>query len=67
MERARRAFGIFAWARLTREASSEDHRRDAEKSNKMLTQEQAAAVFDRIRRFSSADEVEAIFTGSRFA
>ena len=33
----------------------------------MLTREQAVGVFDRIRRFSSADEVEAIFTGSRFA
>ncbi|MGA7565449.1 MAG: TldD/PmbA family protein [Terriglobales bacterium] len=33
----------------------------------MLTQEQAAAIFERIRRFSSADEVETIFTSSRFA
>jgi PmbA protein len=33
----------------------------------MLTKEQSADVFDRIRSFSSADEVEAIFTGSRFA
>ena len=33
----------------------------------MLTKEKAAEVFDRIRRFSSADEVEAIFNGSRFA
>ena len=33
----------------------------------MLTKEQAADIFDRIRRFSSADEIEAIFTGSRFA
>ncbi|MGA2359890.1 MAG: TldD/PmbA family protein [Terriglobales bacterium] len=33
----------------------------------MLAKEQAADIFDRIRRFSSADEVEAIFTGSRFA
>ena len=33
----------------------------------MLTKEKAADLFDRIRRFSSADEVEAIFTGSRFA
>jgi len=33
----------------------------------MLTKEQAADVFDRIRRFSSTDEVEAIFTGSHFA
>jgi PmbA protein len=33
----------------------------------MLTKEKAADIFERIRRFSSADEVEAIFTGSRFA
>ncbi len=33
----------------------------------MLTKEQASDIFGRIRRFSSADEVEAIFTGSRFA
>ncbi len=33
----------------------------------MLTKEKAADIFDRIRRLSSADEVEAIFTGSRFA
>jgi PmbA protein len=33
----------------------------------MLTKEKATDVFDRIRRFSSADEVEAIFNGSRFA
>jgi PmbA protein len=33
----------------------------------MLTKEQAADIFDRVCRFSSADEVEAIFTGSRFA
>jgi predicted Zn-dependent protease len=33
----------------------------------MLTKEKAADIFDRIRRFSSADEVEGIFTGSRFA
>jgi predicted Zn-dependent protease len=40
---------------------------DKDKKLGMLTQEQAGDVFDRIRRFSSADEVEAIFTGSRFA
>jgi len=33
----------------------------------LLTKEKAADIFDRIRCFSSADEVEAIFTGSRFA
>ena len=33
----------------------------------MLTKEKAADVFDRIRGFSSADEIEVLFTGSRFA
>jgi len=33
----------------------------------VLTKDRAADIFDRIRRFSSADEVEVIFTGSRFA
>jgi PmbA protein len=33
----------------------------------MLNKERAFDIFDRIRCFSSADEVEAIFTGSRFA
>src|ERR1700685_3947078 len=33
----------------------------------MLTQERAADVFDRIRRLSSADEIEAIFNASHFA
>jgi predicted Zn-dependent protease len=33
----------------------------------MIDKEQAAEVFDKIRRFSSADEVEVLFTGARFA
>src|SRR5438132_6294547 len=33
----------------------------------MLTKELAADIFERVRRFSSADEVEAIFTGAQFA
>jgi PmbA protein len=33
----------------------------------MLTRDQAADIFDRIRRFSSADEVEVLFYGGRFA
>jgi len=33
----------------------------------MLSREQADGVFERIRRLSCADEVEALFTGSRFA
>ena len=33
----------------------------------MLTRDQAADIFDRIRRLSSADEVEVLFSGGRFA
>src|SRR5271154_2807984 len=33
----------------------------------MLTREQAADIFDRIRKLSSADEVEVLFSGSNFA
>jgi predicted Zn-dependent protease len=33
----------------------------------MLTRERASDIFDRIRRFSAADEVEVLFTGSHFA
>ena len=33
----------------------------------MLTREQAAEIFDRVRQFSSADEVEVLFSGARFA
>jgi predicted Zn-dependent protease len=33
----------------------------------MLTQDQAGGIFDRIRKFSSADEVEVLISGGRFA
>src|ERR1700685_1216761 len=33
----------------------------------MLTRDQAGDVFDRIRKLSSADEVEVLFSGGRFA
>jgi len=33
----------------------------------MLTREQAAEIFDRIKKFSSADETEVLFSGSNFA
>jgi PmbA protein len=33
----------------------------------MLTREQAADIFDRIKKFSSADETEVLFSGSNFA
>jgi PmbA protein len=33
----------------------------------MLTREQAAEIFDRLKKFSSADEIEVLFSGGRFA
>jgi predicted Zn-dependent protease len=33
----------------------------------MLTRDRAADIFDRIRKFSSADEVEVLFSGGKFA
>lgn len=33
----------------------------------MLTRERAAAIFDRVRKLSSADEIEVHFSGGRFA
>jgi predicted Zn-dependent protease len=33
----------------------------------MLTQDQAASIFDRIRKLSTADEVEVLFSGGQFA
>jgi PmbA protein len=33
----------------------------------MLTQDQAADIFDRIRKLSTADEIEVLFSGGRFA
>src|SRR6266566_8453053 len=33
----------------------------------MLTKEQAGDVFDRIKKLSSADEVEVLFSGGQFA
>jgi PmbA protein len=33
----------------------------------MLTREQAGHIFDRVKKFSSADEVEVLFSGGRFA
>ena len=33
----------------------------------MLTKEQAGTIFDRVKQFSSADDVEVLFSGGRFA
>jgi PmbA protein len=37
------------------------------KNPRMLTQDQAGDIFDRIKKLSAADEVEVLFSGGRFA
>ncbi len=39
----------------------------ANKTNSMLTREQVTDVFDRILRLSTADEIEVLFSGGKFA
>src|SRR5579863_8627052 len=52
-----RVFEALRWEARTKEASSQF----------MLTREKAADIFDRVRKLSSADEVEVLFSGGRFA
>jgi|SRR5580658_271564 PmbA protein len=69
MERHRRGFAGSRWGVLTKEASSPRSHGDTEKDKNqpMLTRERAGDIFDRIKKFSSADEVEVLFSGGRFA
>src|ERR1700722_10986335 len=72
MERRHRGFGASKSGALTKAASSPQRHRDTEAQRKaerswMLTRDQAADIFDRIRKLSSADEVEVLFSGGRFA
>jgi PmbA protein len=75
MVRARLALEIFALGRRTEETKTlaltsfgaKGMRQIASLRIEMLTKERAADIFERIRRLSSADEVEAIITASRFA
>src|SRR5579863_9705371 len=52
-----RVFEALRWEARTKEASSQF----------MLTREKAADIFDRVRKHSSADEVEVLFSGGRVA
>jgi PmbA protein len=69
MARRRRGFGESRWAALTggadftTEAQSQREKQEFE----MITREKAANIFDRLRKFSSADEIEVLFSGGRFA
>lgn len=68
MARRRRDFGgSRSGARI---GEAEFHHRDTENCEKdlrMLTPEKAGDVFERIRKLCSADEVEVLFSGGRFA
>src|ERR1700752_4249297 len=69
MARRRRDFEGLRWGALSRASSPRRHR-GAENCNfksAMLNHEQAGDVFRRIRKLSSADEVEVLFSGGRFA
>src|SRR5215831_4720490 len=53
---------------LSRQLISPQRHRVTEKNKlSMLSQEQAADIFERIRKYSAADEVEALFYGGHFA
>src|ERR1700678_3823242 len=64
----RRGFARSKWGARIKEVSSPRRHGDTEKTKKlMLTQDRAADIFDRIQKFSSADEVEVLFSGGKFA
>src|SRR5579864_167003 len=72
MERHRRDFEELKWDRLTSRpeftTGSRSHREnDRQQSSGMLKKEQASDIFDRIKKFSSADEVEVLFSSGNFA
>ena len=47
--------------------TKEDTEQDKNNIRSMLTREQASDVFERIRKFSTGDEVEVLFSGGQFA
>jgi PmbA protein len=66
MERARRDSGRLEWARRIAGIEAATTGSGASRQG-LLTQEQAGKIFERLRRFAAADEIEAIFTANRFA
>src|ERR1700691_2817359 len=66
MVQRRRAFAGSKSEARTKEASSARNQ-GRNHNQRMLTQDQAADIFDRINKLSSADEVEVLFSGGSFA
>src|SRR5246500_3909446 len=69
MGRRQRGFEMSKWGALSREIRRPTGVTEGQRTTRvcMLTKEQAGDVFDRIRKFSSADEVEVLFSGGKFA
>src|ERR1700756_3384326 len=69
MGRRQRGFEMSKWGALSREIRRPTGVTEGQRTTRvcMLTKEQSGDVFDRIRKFSSADEVEVLFAGGRFA
>src|SRR5246500_5904551 len=69
MGRRQRGFEMSKWGALSREIRRPTGVTEGQRTTRvcMLTKEQSGDVFDRIRKFSSADEVEVLFSGGRFA
>src|SRR5450631_2578718 len=69
MGRRRRALEGLRWGRRSRASSPQRTQRaqGTAEQQRMLTKEQAGDVFDRIKRLSTGDEVEVLFSGGRFA
>src|SRR5437588_5118647 len=64
MVRHRRDFAAFEWDRRTRRTDSPQRRRGTEKiQNRLLSKDQAGSIFERIKKYSTADEVEVLFYG----
>jgi PmbA protein len=68
MGRHLRGFGALRWVVRLREASLHGATELPRiESNGMLEREPAGDIFDRIKKFSTADEIEVLFSGGRFA
>jgi PmbA protein len=62
-----RAFEALKSEALSKEINDRSGSSELVPINQMLTKEQAGEIFDRIKKLSTADEVEVLLTGGQFA
>src|SRR5271166_1694781 len=67
MEQRRRAFEALRLGARTKEANLPQRHREHREEQDLLSKDQASDIFDRIRKFSTADETEVLISGGRFA